>query len=229
MGIKRPLLVSLVVFIAASTPSCMHTVVPPPVTMTPAPDAATRTWRAPNDLPSLAIPPRRPGGAGDWLFPRRGADAWEPSVAARDWNSIVLHHTATSRGSVESIHRTHLQRKDASGNAWLGIGYHFVIGNGNGMGDGEIQPTFRWEQQLQGAHAGDYEHNQRGIGIAIVGNFDEREPTPAQLSAVKDLVGWLKRRFGILSADVIGHSEIKATACPGRYFPMEQVRLSIAR
>jgi hypothetical protein len=135
----------------------------------------------------------------------------------------VIHHTATSRGSVESIHETHIQRRDKDGNPWLGIGYHFVIGNGNGMSDGEIEETFRWRQQLHGAHAGSGEYNQRGIGIVLVGNFDEQRPTSAQLAAIKRLVTTLKHEYHIDSKHVIGHSDVKATACPGRYFPLAEV------
>jgi hypothetical protein len=157
------------------------------------------------------------------------AHRWQPDVAARSWHSIVIHHTAASFGSVESIHEAHLARKDANGNRWLGIGYHFVIGNGNGMSDGQIEPTFRWRQQLHGAHAGDREHNQSGIGIALVGNFDESPPTPVQLDSVKRLVAALKAAYSIDSESVLGHGEIKATACPGKYFPMAEVSLDFSR
>jgi hypothetical protein len=150
---------------------------------------------------------------------------WKPLAEARPWKSIVIHHTATNRGSVESIHQTHLKRKDKSGNPWQGIGYHFVIGNGNGMNDGEIEPTFRWRSQMHGAHAGSRDHNQYGIGIALVGNFDEAPPTLAQLSSVKQLVSMLKSEYGLSSEDVIGHSNIKATACPGRFFPLDEISL----
>lgn len=142
---------------------------------------------------------------------------WEPSAEIRDWTAIVIHHTATDQGSVESIHETHLDRE------WLGIGYHFVIGNGNGMPDGEIEPTFRWREQLHGAHAGSEEYNQHGIGIALVGNFEEQPPTGAQLAAVKRLVAVLKSAYEIESERVIGHGEVKATACPGKMFPIEEV------
>ena len=79
-------------------------------------------------------------------------------------------------------------RKDAQGNPWLGIGYHFVIGNGRGMEDGQVEPTFRWKQQLAGAHAGQRRHNESGIGICLIGNFDEAPPTAKQLSALKELL-----------------------------------------
>jgi N-acetyl-anhydromuramyl-L-alanine amidase AmpD len=160
--------------------------------------------------------------------PQRGDQsgfAWEPTAKQyREWRTIVIHHTAARHGSVESIHEAHLKRKDSNGNPWLGIGYHFVIGNGQGMSDGEIEQTFRWREQLQGAHAGAGEYNERGIGIALVGNFDEEPPTAAQLAAVKQLVSALQIRFGIAGDKVIGHSDIKATACPGRHFPIDEVR-----
>jgi hypothetical protein len=149
-----------------------------------------------------------------------GGNPWKPIAEARDWTSIVIHHTATDQGSVESIHETHIAKE------WLGIGYHFVIGNGNGMGDGDIEPTFRWREQLHGAHAGTDEYNQHGIGIALIGNFDEQPPTPAQLAAIKRLVAVLKSEYEIDSEHVIGHGEVKATACPGKLFPLTEVQVA---
>lgn len=148
---------------------------------------------------------------------------WKPLVPVRDWNYIVIHHTASSSGSVESIHEAHLKRKDKSGNPWQGIGYHFVIGNGSGMSDGAIEPTFRWHEQMHGAHAGSGDHNQHGIGVCLVGNFEETSPSPEQLAAVKRLVGILKNAYDINSDGVIAHRDVKATACPGKYFPLDEV------
>ena len=171
--------------------------------------------------PGMGPSPRgRYGPAG---LPSLSINPWKPSAPERSWTSIVIHHTASESGSVESIHEAHLRKKDKDGNPWLGIGYHFVIGNGSGMGDGEIEPTFRWRQQMHGAHAGDEAHNQHGIGIALVGNFDRHPPSPAQLASVKKLVATLKLAYGISSSSVVGHAEIKPTACPGKYFPMADV------
>jgi len=158
---------------------------------------------------------------------RTVGNPWKPNVAEREWRHIVIHHTGTTRGDVASIHQAHLKRKDKHGNSWLGIGYHFVIGNGKGMGDGEIEPTFRWNQQLQGAHAGVNEYNQYGIGIALIGNFDESAPSSAQLNAVENLVAALSQAYGIREDQIIGHSDIKATACPGKYFPLEELRQNV--
>lgn len=153
---------------------------------------------------------------------------WRPGMAARDWKYLVLHHTASDAGDVESIHNAHLKNKDKNGKHWLGIGYHFVIGNGRGMDDGEIEPTFRWKQQMPGAHAGVNEYNQRGIGIVLIGNFEKSQPTPRQLKSVKELVAVLAREYAIHAEHVIGHGDIKATECPGQFFPLSNVRASVA-
>lgn len=153
---------------------------------------------------------------------------WKPDAATRDWQYIVLHHTATDSGDVQSIHESHLKNKDKSGKHWLGIGYHFVIGNGNGMGDGEIEPTFRWKEQMHGAHAGVGEYNQQGIGVVLIGNFEDHPPTTAQLAAVKHLVGSLAAQYQITGERIIGHGDVKATECPGKLFPLSEVRESLA-
>lgn len=183
---------------------------------------APSVTRIPQRVPSqLAIPTP--------VVPQQhfAGNPWKPKVDARDWQYIVLHHTASSTGSVESIHEAHIKRKDSKGTPWKGIGYHFVIGNGSGMGDGAIEPTFRWREQMHGAHAGVNKYNQKGIGIVLVGNFEDRSPSPAQLAAVKKLVGILKADYGIDSDQVVPHKELKATACPGRMFPLAEVSRSL--
>ena len=153
---------------------------------------------------------------------------WKPDTALREWKYVVLHHTASKSGNVESIHESHLKNKDKNGNPWLGIGYHFVIGNGSGMSDGEIEPTFRWKQQMQGAHAGVADYNQHGIGIVLVGNFEDESPSQAQIKSVKRLVRVLTREYDIEPLQVIGHGDVKPTECPGTHFPLSEIRDSTA-
>ncbi len=176
----------------------------------PAPAATPRpySYQPPVRQPPVIIQP-----------PAVVKNPWKPDKAPRDWRHIVIHHTASSKDSVESIHEAHLKR------GWEGVGYHFVIGNGNGMKDGEIEPTFRWKTQMHGAHAGNDEYNQHGIGICLVGNFENVDPSSAQLASIKKLVGVLKSEYGIKSDKVIGHKDVKATACPGKKFPMTEVAM----
>lgn len=188
----------------------------------------------PSRAPVITPPPLAPPGQAEAkqtdtspVTPVAKDDPWKPGAAARDWRYIVLHHTASDRGDVESIHAAHLKNKDKNGKAWLGIGYHFVIGNGNGMQDGEIQPTFRWRQQIQGAHAGVAEYNQLGVGIVLVGNFQNAPPTDAQIAAAKRLVRALAREYEIEPSQIVGHTDVKATECPGAHFPLSEIRDSV--
>ncbi|MCA9053166.1 MAG: N-acetylmuramoyl-L-alanine amidase [Planctomycetaceae bacterium] len=147
-------------------------------------------------------------------------DACEP----RGWKYIVLHHSATDSGSVESIDAAHRQRRDSNGQPWRGIGYHFVIGNGNGMADGEVAATFRWHQQTDGAHAGVAQFNQLGIGICLIGNFEEAAPTPAQVASAARLINALQAEYRIEDDRLLAHRDLKPTACPGERFPLAMFR-----
>lgn len=201
------LLVSLAFFA-----SCSRTMpLPPTATIYPPPDGGPTTVMKPAQ-PMIQPPPLE-------------SSTWTPPVPARDWQYIVIHHTAGEVGSVASINEEHLKKKDKNGKPWLGIGYHFVIGNGHGMPDGAIETTFRWKEQLHGAHAGssDPKYNQVGIGVCLVGNFENHPPSPKQLAAVKRVVKTLKGAYGIPGQNVVGHKDLKSTECPGKLFPMAEV------
>ena len=153
---------------------------------------------------------------------------WMADVEETQWEYIIVHHSATESGSVESIHEEHLKRRDAEGNHWLGIGYHFVIGNGHGIQDGTVQPTFRWNEQVHGAHSGSEVFNSRGIGICLIGNFEKSPPSKAQLDSLKTLVKVLSIRHRITPEKFMGHAAVKTTACPGKHFPLNEVRQVIS-
>jgi len=171
-------------------------------------------------------------GAASGLFSRKPTLPqidFPPEAPLEPWKFLVLHHSGTSSGSVQSIHAPHIRRRDSSGNPWKGIGYHFVIGNGHGMQDGAVECTFRWNQQLHGAHAGNALYNTRGIGICLIGNFEVAPPTPAQLSSLQQLLLLLCSRCQIETRDIVGHSTVRRTACPGRLFPLQTIRQNVSK
>jgi N-acetylmuramoyl-L-alanine amidase len=142
----------------------------------------------------------------------------------REWRYIVVHHSAFPTGSAQTLHDYHLHVRRWSN----GLGYHFVIGNGTGTPDGFIEAGPRWARQLQGAHAKspNNEMNEIGIGICLVGNFNETAPSEAQMRALVALVRRLQRRYGIPSRRVIGHRDVVEghTECPGHNFSIERLR-----
>ncbi len=135
----------------------------------------------------------------------------------RKWNYIVIHHSATASGSAKSFDKYHREEL-----GWLGVGYHFVIGNGRGTDDGVVEPTFRWQKQIHGAHAGVDKYNQHGIGICLVGNLADDYPTKKQMKSLVALVNDLQKRCNIPTSRIMLHRHIKNTRCPGENFPYYQ-------
>ncbi|MEE9200715.1 MAG: peptidoglycan recognition family protein [Candidatus Brocadiales bacterium] len=148
-------------------------------------------------------------------------------VAKNDWRYIVIHHSATHEGSARTFDDYHRNKR-----GWKnGLAYHFVIGNGTQTGDGEIEVGRRWKRQLYGAHAGDSYFNRTGIGICLVGNFEEGErPTEKQLESLERLIRYLSRKHDIPLSRVITHKEIREnhTACPGKNFPLDELRYRLS-
>ncbi len=144
-----------------------------------------------------------------------------PNKADRPWRYIVLHHSASSSGSYDQIDGEHRKVLGIDG-----CGYHFVIGNGNGSRDGQIEVSQRWNNQKQGAHtrnARTHDADEYGIGICLVGDFDQQPPSARQLAAAQALIAYLGKRYNIASSNVRTHAHLAATktVCPGKYFPSE--------
>jgi hypothetical protein len=142
-------------------------------------------------------------------------------VAPGQWTGILIHHSDEPAGDAQALHH----RARASG--LDGLGYHFVIGNGNGMGDGVIHVGYRWTDQLAGAHAarGADEHNLNSIGICLIGNGDRRAFTDRQMRQLVNLVQRLQREYGIPAGAVKLHREVAdGVTSPGRFFAAGQVR-----
>lgn len=147
---------------------------------------------------------------------------------ARFISHFVLHHSATHDGSVERFREEHKERGFAD------IGYHWLIGNGNGTPDGHIGEG-RSESK---DGAGVYGNNKQKLHVCIVGNFEKGHPgyTPGpsrkQMAALGHLLMvWAKRyeRPDATFPKIVGHKEITipghGTACPGNTFPLKQIRL----
>jgi hypothetical protein len=162
-----------------------------------------------------------------------------PSPAASDvdiapgrWQAIVIHHSGAHTGSADGIARQQLRDWGVQG-----MGYHFVIGNGNGEYDGDVIAGPRWYQQLGGAHVAERGagaqpdaawFNDNTIGICLIGNGESRAFTDAQLKSLISLVRDLQAKCGIPSSRVFLHSDLAPIASPGSKFPREQFAFALS-
>ncbi|MFN0131376.1 MAG: peptidoglycan recognition family protein [Phycisphaerales bacterium] len=190
-------------------------------------------WK-PLSKAELEGPPTRPlaGGSGRRTMPT-GSTA-SGVIARREWTQaqpamalinpmngverITIHHSAIASSGLrsktdsarmlESIRRDHTgSRTDASGRNWADIGYHYII-----------DPSGRvWEGRsvvYQGAHV--RLNNENNLGIMMMGNFEEEQPTAEARAALDGFVGSQMKRYGVPVSRVFTHQEIMPTACPGR-------------
>ncbi|XP_035736229.1 peptidoglycan-recognition protein SA-like [Vespa mandarinia] len=123
---------------------------------------------------------------------------------------VIIHHTVTPEcttrkecsARVQSIQSYHM---DTLG--WHDIGFSFLIG-----GDGNIYEGTGWTKE--GAHT--YGYNKKSVGIAFIGNFEDKDASDKMLNAAHKLIrcgvsqGVLRENVRVIAA-----RQVRATASPG--------------
>jgi hypothetical protein len=131
------------------------------------------------------------------------------------WRTITIHHSATRSGNSKVFDRYHKKR------GMGGLFYHFLIGNGHGLGNGQIEVGWRWQQQSE-------VNRPQDIQVCLVGNFMKQQITEQQYQSLKGLIAVLRRRYGISGEGTIRkHCDVaaagKPTECPGEHFPFARL------
>ena len=181
-------------------------------------------------------PPKKPafsffgGPKYKYLTPSTRSQIDNARVQKGRWKYIIVHNSGTRQGNAKAFHIYHLRTRKMPN----GLAYHFVIGNGRGSGDGEIEIGSRWTRQINGGHVASDYLNNIAIGICLVGDLNRDKPTAAQLESLTELVKYLRQRVGKSGGKtsiVKGHKEInpKPTDCPGDRFPLQWLRKSFDR
>jgi hypothetical protein len=138
---------------------------------------------------------------------------------------LVIHHSGTAVGN--GVQFT-LYHKD-----WSNTPYHFVI-----EPNGHIQ----WLQDLNipsynaGFPSNDPKTeygdiiNNHAISVCMVGNFDEQQPSMAQLAGLDILIRYFQQKYNVAADHVLGHRECLGanTRCPGANFQPDLVRQRLA-
>ncbi len=119
---------------------------------------------------------------------------------AFEWSGIVVHHSATEQGTVESFRRYHTQVK-----GWEDVAYHYVI-----YKDGSIHKGRGLDKQGMHGDKRNYTH----LGICLVGT---NEFTEKQKSSLEKLCEDLIQTFNIFSVE--RHHE----ECPSEAIGVEKL------
>jgi hypothetical protein len=130
------------------------------------------------------------------------------------WRYVYVHHSQTPSGSAQSL-----------SSSPAGLADHFVIGNGDGCADGEIQIGQRWTQQLPAAVTPGLDSIRPDcISICVVGDFSHARPTATQERRLIELVSVLQGKLKIPGTSVWFDTHSASPAGVGRYFPAAEFR-----
>jgi len=133
-----------------------------------------------------------------------------------NWQYIILHHTVTPADrTVEQIRAYH---KGTRG--YLDIGYNWIV---------DQYGTIHKGRSLDMAGAHTYGYNKVAIGIAAIGNFEEHAMPEVQRRGVVEITRQVQYEHNIPLGKVLGHRDVLPTACPGRYFPMDEIKKELER
>jgi hypothetical protein len=159
---------------------------------------------------------------------------------ARDYSPkvklLVVHHTAIenegdSRAGIEKMRA--LYTYHANNRGWGDIGYNYVID-----ADGRIYEGKSGGPYVVGGHA--YCNNVGTMGIAMLGNFDEENPSQSQVHSLQWLLSHLATMYdidltqqvkfhGTKLSPIVGHRDLLSTDCPGYFMfgALAQVRSNV--
>jgi hypothetical protein len=143
-------------------------------------------------------------------------------AAPDKWKYVYVHHSRTPSGNASTLAQ--------GNNSPLGMGDHFVIGNGYDAVDGEIQIGQRWMQQKPATPPpGAAKIDAACISICLIGDFDRTVPTPTQLSQLARLVSTLQGRYQIKADQIVIDQQVASPAGIGKYFPATAFRGQLLR
>lgn len=122
---------------------------------------------------------------------------------------LIIHHAAAEMASVETIHQWH------KGKGWAGIGYNFYIRRDGGVFKGR-----GWE--YIGAHATN--SNSISVGICFEGDYESKTKSmpDAQFLSGAAVITLALEKYPTINT-ICGHRDIASTACPGRFFPLDEM------
>lgn len=106
------------------------------------------------------------------------------------WNRIEIYYSGTKAGNIKQLSSLKgLNPED--------IDCHFVICNGLGAADGQIQQTEKWRKQLSVIPDRARDKSGRTIRICIIADGKTILPTDFQMKRQDALVEGLNRKFNI--------------------------------
>ncbi len=132
---------------------------------------------------------------------------------------ITIHHEGESEVASDprtvADHLRDIRKVHVNDRRYGDIAYHFLIDPQGIVWEGR-------SLAYQGAHAGNQGANKGNIGICLLGDFDNAQPTQAQKDSLRKLTYKLMAQYNVPTNQIYTHREVKerfglgTTDCPGK-------------
>jgi hypothetical protein len=165
------------------------------------------------------------------MISRAAWGAAEPvsAMVAHTPSYITIHHTGVRSNANRTLEQklkglqTFSQREDslAGGRkkpAWPDVPYHYYIDITGRIGIGR-------DVRFKGDTNTEYDPTGH-ILVVVEGNFEEEQPTAAQMESLRGMVKWLASQWEVPAERIQSHKDYARTQCPGvnLYREMEGLR-----
>lgn len=173
------------------------------------------------------------GVSGSWAQQAGQGPASLPIVSPTDWGAvppdaamaeraiakiqgritgITVHHQGEIwvSGSDVAAYLRRLQQWSRQSRPWVDLPYHYVIAP---------EGTIFAGRPIEWAGDSNTDYDTRGqIQVMLLGNFEEQQPTAAQLSSAVGLLAHLMRTYDLPRDAILAHRHHTAqTVCPGAH------------
>ncbi|MFY0675117.1 MAG: N-acetylmuramoyl-L-alanine amidase [Bacteroidia bacterium] len=184
---------------------------------------------------------------------RDGLPEPKPNPSTTQVSHLVVHHSATSNNVTDytlAVRNIYLYHKNNNG--WDDVGYNYLIAPDGTLYAGR-DGQGKEDDNIRGAHF--CAKNSYTMGVCLIGNYSETEPSDSMLKTLEELLAWkakkeeiqpLEQDFhpkgsssGFELATICGHRDgYKAgvfdgcqTECPGSLFykKLDTVRIKVAK
>lgn len=171
--------------------------------------SASATPQRPAIVPRVAwggLPPDHRARSERGFYSETNPTGWRiyEGELADHYQSVVVHHSVIYESDDDST-MLEIQQFHRETRGWADVAYHFLVGKGGTIYEGR-------DWAVRGAHVGGY--NTGSLGICLLGNFTEEQPTDAQINNTRQLINWLATRLQL--THLATHRDFNPqTECPG--------------
>ena len=128
-------------------------------------------------------------------------------------NQITLHHSGSDEPLEEDDNPVEILNGlfewGAEDRNWWDLPYHYLIDLDGNIYEGR-DPKYAGETNTT--------YDPRGhLLISVIGNYNQQEPTEAQIDAIAEMMGYAVQKYNLSMDDIFGHGDWADTSCPGEY------------